>query len=1554
MLLLSLMLQLFPAGVIRAEEAKAYSEVPAVSYLISKGAAVVGLNGMKFNDGDPVNLTDGKENTMSGGYGPVDFYVDLGQKLPLNYVNILFNRMWDGVNTIYVSDDAENWKMVITGDGGQHEYMKVTSDGESQPNELGALLPEGTEGRYVRLSSKDWANIYEFGVYSSQELSAPNTAYSEAPSGSRIVSQGAQVIGYNGMKFNDGDPANLTDGNFGTMAGGYGRVDFYVDLGRKLELDYVKVLFNRMWHGPNKLYVSDDAEHWTAVVSGDGAAYEYMKDAAATDGEHQPNELGALLPKGTEGRYVRFTARDWANLYELQVYSSQPISSERILVRGPAKLEVISGLSIKMHADVQPLTTTDPSVTWSVYSKNGSQGEAEIDPATGMLTAKSPGTVTVVAEVADGSGITGSADVVILPEAEVWRELEMALESRKTYDNPFLDVDVTATFTGPNGEELTRPAFWDGRNTWKVRFAPTVTGEWKVTTASNDTGDEGLNRSEPIKFTAVSYDGPLEIYKRGFLKTAENKRYFMYNDETPFFYLGDTHWLMPDEDFESSNVDGIDSQFKYAVDHRVSQGYTVYQSEPLYANGMGLNVTQGIQSDSLAKLADIDRKFQYIADAGLVHANAALTFTSVLNVTDPDLLQRLGRYWQARYGAYPVLWTTAQEIDPLMGGVDPKYWQLVAQGIHDSDSYKQPLTAHMAVVPTFETTWGDKPYHSWFAAQVLTLTKELYASYMAYPTIKPIVTYETGYEHNGVTTEKSRTAPYIAFQNGSFGFGYGAQGVWAIQHSPDDWFHYGPYYRWFDGLQALAGSQMTYFKRFYSDMEWWKLTPVFGNTGYADFAADSQSFLSVDGNRTYVAYFADRSKRTGKLRQMADTTYKAQWYDTRTGEYALISDQVIPIGGEWTVPEKPDKEDWILLVTSAKSALAPKLIVSSENNATTIFTQHGKLQMTANIAGSDRTDNVNWNVINPGGSDTALASIDASGLLTAIGNGIVRVTAASKDGSGTIASKTVILTRQDKSEPPALTRHITIKDGGRRQLLAYFDPDNSLDQRVEWAVYESDGVTPTDKAKISDTGIVQLLQEGSVKVVAIALDGSGVSGTYDYTIVFNDVIVNPLFEGATVTASSTDYANDYRPIKAITSQHGDWTGWTSGLDGGTSYANPQWLEVQFKQPTAFNHVEIYSTKAFQMKDFDVQYWDGEHWVSLYSVKGNESEAVKALIPEVVTEKIRVICYKGDTLAIARVSAIEVYMDNKSHDARLKGIAVTGRPLQGFDSGKTGYDIQLPAGTTAVPTVAVEAMQEKAEVKVTQAGSTTGKAVIQVTAEDGITTTIYEVRFSVASVVNPQNPDSVTGTNPGTDPGKVPDTNPGTEPGQHPDGKVKLTDVPDSHWAADSIRQAVDLGIITGYEDGTFKPDKEVSRSEFIAMLVRALKLPPNDTAAVTFADAGSIAKWAQPYVAQAVEQGLITGFADGTFRPQATITRTELAALLVRASGLQVQLDAERSSLSFSDVDRIPEWAVRYVATAVDAGLLQGVGGNRFDVKGVVTRAQAAVAIIRLLNLNGS
>jgi uncharacterized repeat protein (TIGR02543 family) len=103
-----------------------------------------------------------------------------------------------------------------------------------------------------------------------------------------------------------------------------------------------------------------------------------------------------------------------------------------------------------------------------------------------------------------------------------------------------------------------------------------------------------------------------------------------------------------------------------------------------------------------------------------------------------------------------------------------------------------------------------------------------------------------------------------------------------------------------------------------------------------------------------------------------------------------------------------------------------------------------------------------------------------------------------------------------------------------------------------------------------------------------------------------------------------------------------------------------------------------------------------------------------------------------------------------------------------------------------------------------------------------------------------------------------------------------------HWAEAAIRQAVQAGIVGGYPDGTFKPDQTVTRSEFAVMLMGALK-PQAGKAVLTFNDKEQIGAWALDAVAQAVEAGMIAGYEDGSFRPDAEITRAEMAKMLATA-----------------------------------------------------------------------
>ena len=63
-------------------------------------------------------------------------------------------------------------------------------------------------------------------------------------------------------------------------------------------------------------------------------------------------------------------------------------------------------------------------------------------------------------------------------KAEQWRQIILSFESKKTYNNPFLDVSIWSVFTGPSGRRIRREAYWDGGNTYRIAFAPTEIGMW--------------------------------------------------------------------------------------------------------------------------------------------------------------------------------------------------------------------------------------------------------------------------------------------------------------------------------------------------------------------------------------------------------------------------------------------------------------------------------------------------------------------------------------------------------------------------------------------------------------------------------------------------------------------------------------------------------------------------------------------------------------------------------------------------------------------------------------------------------------------------------------------------------------------------------------------------------------------------------------------------------------------------------------------------------------------------------------------------------------------
>lgn len=172
---------------------------------------------------------------------------------------------------------------------------------------------------------------------------------------------------------------------------------------------------------------------------------------------------------------------------------------------------------------------------------------------------------------------------------------------------------------------------------------------------------------------------------------------------------------------------------------------------------------------------------------------------------------------------------------------------------------------------------------------------------------------------------------------------------------------------------------------------------------------------------------------------------------------------------------------------------------------------------------------------------------------------------------------------------------------------------------------------------------------------------------------------------------------------------------------------------------------------------------------------------------------------------------------------------------------------------------------------------------------------------------------------------------------------------EGHWASASIREAASLGIVNGYSDGSFRPGTHVTRAEFTAMLVRMLKPVSGLENAIStmpsFTDEAQIGAWAHDAIVQASALGWIQGHADGNFRPNASITRAEMAVMVSRALTL-TEVAAESP---FTDAASIPAWASQAAAHMQQSGLMKGRVNGAFDSSALTTRAEAAQVLMNAL-----
>lgn len=171
------------------------------------------------------------------------------------------------------------------------------------------------------------------------------------------------------------------------------------------------------------------------------------------------------------------------------------------------------------------------------------------------------------------------------------------------------------------------------------------------------------------------------------------------------------------------------------------------------------------------------------------------------------------------------------------------------------------------------------------------------------------------------------------------------------------------------------------------------------------------------------------------------------------------------------------------------------------------------------------------------------------------------------------------------------------------------------------------------------------------------------------------------------------------------------------------------------------------------------------------------------------------------------------------------------------------------------------------------------------------------------------------------------------------------DVPTNSWYFESIDRAVSLDLLKGVGDFAYEPDGGLNRAMFVTMLARAVGESLPDSAA-GFSDVKG-GQWYTAAMSWALRKNLIRGYEDGSYRPEALITREEMCVILDRLMQQRGET-LHTGKLSFADTASISVWARDSVARMTALGLIRGAENNRFFPQRTTTRAEAATVMLRI------
>jgi hypothetical protein len=522
-----------------------------------------------------------------------------------------------------------------------------------------------------------------------------------------------------------------------------------------------------------------------------------------------------------------------------------------------------------------------------------------------------------------------------LDSAEQWVTYEITLISETQFINGYTDAEVWAEFTNEQGEKLTRPAFWDGGQTWKVRFAsPDAPTAWTWTTFSTPE-DKGLS-GKTGRLRTVEYTGKNELVRHGLLRMSPGRRNVVHADGTPFLVVGDTPWAIP---FRATT----DQVLTYARD-RQKKGFNtalLMSVQPdRYAEGPDQrNISEGfarafddLPEGHLNKLkpeyfAYLDSLTAILVDHGIVpvyqpvfHGFGWKGKTVLGTTADPEEYARYCRYLVARYGSQPAFWLVSGDGTGRDPGVKPG-----GEAIEKWDAYHQPAGIHYNPADNHLPEWaqGDstKGFHfnrtyqeeAWLDFQWAQsghdgkhLTYKVEQMY-DYEPVKAVLNGEPTYEgmgggRNGLGWWQGEEAWTQLMHGETMGVVYGAAGLWQWKVSADEpgWDEWtNPPFDWKHALGQEGSQYVGFVSRAFKGYDFADMERRW------DLAKNNKPLLAKE-RIFYISYLRDGG-------ELAIPSLPAglpfAWFDPKTGEWSA---QGTTQSG--MTLRAPDNNPWVVVI----------------------------------------------------------------------------------------------------------------------------------------------------------------------------------------------------------------------------------------------------------------------------------------------------------------------------------------------------------------------------------------------------------------------------------------------------------------------------------------------------------------------------------------------------------------------------------------------------------------------------------------------------------------